>query len=789
MASVGRNPPPSTPAKSRPPTRRRVRLRRLLLVSLFPLSILTLVGLLVLTVVSYRVAARFEAREHESPTRILGRMVELRPGALLPPADLSARLRRLGYRQVKTDPTGPGEFRAGPSMAVHVRAFEGPDGTVPARAVRLRHSGARLRDVEDMDSGASIDDGVPLEPETLTTLYGSVHEDRTVLALAEFPKQLVDAVLVTEDQHFYHHPGVDPTGMVRAMLTNVRSGSIKQGGSTLTQQLAKNLFFDQNRTWTRKLSEAVVAVILETRYTKERLLQAYLNEIYLGQRGSVSVRGFAQAASFYFGKDVRFLDLSESAALAGLIRAPGLYNPFVHMDRCVERRDQVLAAMVEEKKITAAQQKAARATKLKMRKDAETRTPTRGLSFVADQVRQTYEEQSGGDFTTAGLRIHTTIDAGMQRAAEEALSRGVAQLERNYSRLRRKDPVRRLQGGLVVLDPHDGSVLALVGGRDYASNQFNHITQAHRQPGSLFKPFVYLAGYEEESFSPATQLDDSPLERREGGKMWAPANYDNEFRGPVTAQMALEQSLNVPTVRAAEQIGIKSVIDAARRAGISSTLKPYASLALGAQEVTPLEIASAYATLAHGGVRLEPVIIEAVRDARGKLLSRQERKPGKRALSPQATYLVTVALQGAFDRGTAASARTLGFTGTAAGKTGTTDDYRDAWFAGYTPDLLALVWVGFDDGSSTGLTGAQAALPIWVDFIRQVGAETSDPFEEPSGIVWEKVDPLSGGLARWSCDDSRWMAFIEGAEPTEKCTLHGGWFGSWWGRDKEETNE
>jgi penicillin-binding protein 1B len=771
---------------------------RLLLASLLPLSILAVVGMLVLTVVSYRVAARFEAREHESPTRILGRAVQLRPGALLPQDDLMGRLRRLGYRQVKSEPTRPGEFRAGPTMAVHLRAFDGPDGQVPARLVRLRHSGSRLRDVEDAGTGQRLDDGVPLEPETLTTLYGEVHEDRTVLPLAEFPKHLVDAVLVTEDQHFYSHPGVDPTGMLRAMLTNVRSGSIKQGGSTITQQLAKNLFFDQRRAWTRKMSEAVVAVILEARYSKERLLQAYLNEIYLGQRGPVSIRGFAQAASFYFGKDVRFLDLSEAAALAGLIRAPGLYNPFVRMDRCVERRDQVLAAMEEEKKITAAQRSTARAQKLKLRKEAGgPAKTTRGMSFVADQVRQTYEEQSGGDFTTAGLRIHTTIDAGMQRRAEEALSRGIAQLERTYSRLRRKDAARRLQGGLVALDPRDGSVLALVGGRDYASNQFNHITQAHRQPGSLFKPFVYVAGYEagaeagwgEDAFTPATQLDDSPLERREGGKLWAPANYDNEFRGPVTAQMALEQSLNVPTVRAAELIGMAGVIDAARRAGISSPLKPYASLALGAQEVTPLEIAAAYGTLAHGGLRTEPVIIQAVRDAKGDALSRHEPKAPRRAISPQAAYLVTVALQGAFDRGTAASARALGFTGTAAGKTGTTDDYRDAWFAGYTPDLLALVWVGFDDGSSTGLTGAQAALPIWVDFIRQVGAETSDPFLEPSGIVWEKVDPLSGGLARWSCDDTRWMAFIEGAEPTGKCSLHGGWFGSWWNRDRDRDLE
>ncbi|MGH9870799.1 MAG: PBP1A family penicillin-binding protein [Candidatus Polarisedimenticolia bacterium] len=798
MASYGLWPPRTRPeGRSTTPSPKRRLLRRLVIASLLPVSIALIVMLLVLTVVSYRVAARFEARELESPTRILGRAVLLKPGALLSAEDLVGRLRRLGYRQVKSDPSRPGEFRTGPTLSVHVRAYEGVEGPVPARAVRVRHSGSRILSVEEADSGEKVDEGVPLEPETLTTLYGSMHEDRTVLPLAEFPRHLVDAVLVTEDQRFFQHMGIDPVGMGRAMVTNVRSGAIKQGGSTVTQQLAKNLYFDQRRTWSRKASEAVVAMILEARYTKDRLLQAYLNEVYLGQRGSVSVGGFAQAASFYFGKDVRFLDLSESAALAGLIRAPGVYNPFVHLDRCVERRDQVLVAMQEQGKITEAQRKEAAKMKLRVAKDAAPKqAPARGLSFVADHARQSIEEGSG-DFTTAGLRIFTTIDAGMQRKAEEALSRGLTQLERTYSKLRRKDVGRRLQGGLVALDPRDGSVLALVGGRDYASNQFNHITQARRQPGSLFKPFVYLAGYEdgihagwgEEPFTPATQLDDSPIERKVGGKLWAPANYDNEFRGPVTAQMALEQSLNVPTVRAAEAIGMGAVINAAHRSGIASELKPYASLALGAQEVTPLEIAAAYATIADGGLPHEPVIIHAVRDGRGRVSSKHEPKKAKRAVSPQAAYLVTVALQGAFDRGTAASARELGFTGTAAGKTGTTDDYRDAWFTGFTPDLLALVWVGFDDGTSIGLTGAQAALPIWVDFIEHVGAETNDPFVEPSGIVWEKVDPLSGGLARWSCDDTRWMAFAEGAEPTEKCTLHGGWFDSWWNRDERSKVE
>ncbi|HZI93395.1 MAG TPA: PBP1A family penicillin-binding protein [Patescibacteria group bacterium] len=768
--------------------RRKTRLLRWLVLSIIPLSILAVVGLLILTVVSYRVAARFEAREQESPTRIYGRTLSLEKRALLPADDIVARLKRLGYRQTKGDPASPGEFKPASTLTIYQRAFEAPGGTVAARRMRVHYTGRRIAWVEDARSGDAIEDA-RLEPEVLTTLYGAQQEDRTVLAIEEFPRQLIDAVLVTEDRHFYSHPGVDPIGMARATLANVRSGAIRQGGSTLTQQLAKNLFFEQERTFTRKLSEAGVALILERRYSKQRILQAYLNEIYLGQRGSVSIRGFAQAATFYFGKDVRFLDLSEEATLAGLIRAPGVYNPFLHPERALERRNQVLAAMEEEKKITPVQRRAAQALPLRLRKDqAAVSASSKGVSYLADYVRQMIDDDAV-DFSRAGMKVFTTVDPILQRRAEEAITRGVAGLETSYRKLRRKEGLDKIQGAMVALDPQDGSVLAMVGGRDYATSQFNRITQAHRQPGSLFKPFVYLAGYEksrsagwvQDAFTPATQIQDEPLEMTVAGKLWAPANYDNEFRGPVTAQMALEQSLNVPTVRAAQMVGLKSVVDIATRAGVKSALKPYPSVALGAQEVTPLDIASAYATIANHGLRNEPYLVESIEDARGGVIFARKAQPAKRAVSAESAYLVTVGLQGAMDRGTAASSRTLGFTGTSAGKTGTTNEYRDTWFCGYTPDLLALVWVGFDDGDSTGLTGAQAALPVWVDFMLHSGAATEESFKEPSGIVWEQVDPLSGGVARWSCPESRWMAFLEGTEPTEKCELHG-LFGGWWSR-------
>jgi penicillin-binding protein 1B len=441
--------------------------------------------------------------------------------------------------------------------------------------------------------------------------------------------------------------------------------------------------------------------------------------------------------------------------------------------------------MEETGAITAEEHKATERMRLIVDRSRHTPTPTGGVRYLADYVRQMLGDEASRDLSREGVRVFTTIDPLLQRNAEAALSAGLEDLERRFDRLRRKSDKEKLQAALVVLDPGDGSVRAIVGGRDYATSQFNRVTQARRQPGSAFKPFVYLTGYQQtvlrgwyrDAFTPATRLIDAPLEMKVGGKLWAPANYDNQFRGPVTAQMAMENSLNIPTVLAAQSIGLEEIVATATAAGIASELKPYPSLALGAQEVSPLEIASAYATIANGGVRNSPALVDAVEDPRGVLSFRRVRDP-RRALSPEAAFLVTVGLQGAIDHGTGKTVRSLGFTGTAAGKTGTTDDYRDAWFVGYTPDLLALVWVGFDDGESTRLSGSMAALPIWVDLMTRNGAETDDPFDEPAGIEWSQVDPASGGLRRWSCDEGRWMAFVEGTGPRDKCDLHG-WFGRW----------
>ncbi|MCI0409860.1 MAG: transglycosylase domain-containing protein, partial [Acidobacteria bacterium] len=577
--------------------------------------------------------------------------------------------------------------------------------------------------------------------------------------------------VAAEDPKFFGHEGVDWDAVKESLETNVRKARFARGGSTITQQLAKNLYANRKRDLISKALETAAAVMLEARYTKNQILEAYLNEVYMGQRGPVAVSGMGEAARFYFRKRPSELTLNESALLAGMISSPGMYNPYRHPQAALARRNRVLKSMVEtgdlkEKAHLAAKSKDLGVTR---QRSVNYRAPYL-VDFLEEEVRRVFPDSPPSG---AGLRIFSTVDPDLQEQAEEALGAGLERLERGYPVLR-KNPAGSLQGALVALRVSDGSILALVGGRDYRVSQFNRTYQAHRQPGSLFKPFVYLAGFDRAQFDPsfsfsaATPLDDSPLQLVSGGKPYSPQNYDHEFHGTVTARRALEESINVATIRAATQVGLDHVSTLARRCGVESPLPQVPSLALGTAEVTPLEMAAAYTTLASGGIRNPVRAIRAVTDRLGRSLEPQE-SPSTRVLSPQAAYLITDLLKGVLSRGTASSAASLGFSGVAAGKTGTTDDLRDAWFAGYTPEVLALVWVGYDDNRALGLTGAQAALPIWVDFMMGSGSVTEAEFSEPEGMVREEVDPETGQLATWKCRETIEELFIEGTEPVQRC--------------------
>ncbi len=728
---------------------------------------------------------RFEGRLWMLPSRVYSDVLVVGPGDWLDPSELTQRLDRSGYARTAGPADRPGQYRrANQALEIHPRLFEAVSFRGESRRMELHFRDGRLRSIHDA-RGRPVD-RVVFEPELLATLFGPRQEERELIRLADVPERMRKAILAAEDARFFSHGGIDLRGILRASWANLRQGQIVQGGSTITQQTVKNIFLDQRRTWWRKAHEGLLALMLDARYSKERILEVYLNEVYLGQRGPVAICGIQAAARFYFGRDVGDLSLGESALLAGLIRSPGRYNPFADRERALERQAQVIDAMVRLELITESEGDAGRSEGL------ELASGSGGFALAphaVDHVREELAELvSPETLRWEGLRVYTTLDTLRQTHAEAALRAGLARIERG-SRDKGGAP---LQGAVLMLETATGAILAMVGGRDYETSQFNRATQARRQPGSCFKPFVYAAGFEEtvrgdpDGLTPATLLEDSPLEMVSGGKTWRPANYDGEFRGWVTARTALEQSLNVPTVRAARQVGLERVISTARRMGIDSPLRAVPSVALGAIEVTALELASSYATLARHGRATRPWIVREIVDAGGDLVV-EHRVEESSAISPQAAYQVNQILRGVLTEGTARSAAALGYHGAASGKTGTTDDTRDAWFVGYTQDLLALVWVGYDDARSTGLTGATGALPIWVDLMQRLPAEDRGETDAlPEGIVERRIDPESGALARRGCP--RWVdeRFVEGSEPRESCPLHGGRFRRWFHRLRGE---
>ena len=734
-----------------------------------------LAGLGVLAYSTSVVVSRFEGHRWNLPSRIYSDMFVLRPGDGGSPERLVGKLGRLLYQQDEDEPSRAGHFRRqGNVVEVFTRDFRYPGKDFRGYPARVEFAGGKVASVRDL-SGASLP-ALIVEPERLGSVFGDEFQDRTLVRLEDLPQALKDAVLVTEDRDFYRHAGVSIRRSLGAVLSNVRGGA-KQGGSTLTQQLVKNLYLSPERTLRRKAIEAVLAVILDARYSKDEIFEAYLNEIYLGQHASVAINGVAEAARHYFGKGPGDLDLAECATIAAMIKAPNVYSPLHNPERARQRRDLVLKQMREEKKIDDTALARALAEPLVPSSRAEERTLA---PHFVDFVKGELQSRFGRQMKTEGLQIYTTLDVDLQRAAQRAVAQGLASLEKNYRRLAARAKEEPLQGALIVLEPRTGAVRSFVGGRDYRLSQFNRVTQAHRQPGSLFKPFVYLAAFArrdmETPITPATILEDTPITVTwdKGGEdeQWSPHDYDGEYRGAMSVRKALELSINIPTVRTALAAGLPAVLATARAAGVGSQLRPYPSVALGAFEVSPLEIASAYSVFANGGVRVEPIAIVGVLTGDGRVLDRKE-TPLKPVLPSDAVFLVDSLMRGAVDRGTASGARAGGVRGVLAGKTGTTNDYRDCWFVGFSPRFLAAVWVGYDDNRPVRLTGTQAAVPIFADFSRSVPAQFfAENFPVPSDIVTAEIDPETGALATPECPRRMTEVFISGTQPRVECSAH-----------------
>jgi penicillin-binding protein 1B len=739
-----------------------------------------IVGLLCLYAFYLWATLTLPKEEDHPPLLIYGAPFLLAPGMHIGEVHLQERLDRLGYHHVSRPIHDPGEYHvAADFIAVYVRDY--PEGRIKAFPLRLVRDGDTITQILSLSEGQEVS-LVPLEPPLISGVIGASRQVRNWITLADAPPHVLDAILAVEDRRFYRHHGVDPIAIARAMWENLKHGAVVQGGSTITQQLSKNLYYSSERTLLRKFKESMAALVLENKFTKDEILESYVNEIYLGQAGSVAIYGVGEAAHRYFGKPVQMLTVAEAALLAGMIKAPNTYSPLKAPQAAMKRRDLVLGRLREDGKLSETERQAAAGTRVRVAPGQER---VSDAPYFVDYLLH-HAEVATGSAIPPGAKVFTTLDPVLQRIAEETLQTGLARLEGKYSSLRGKaEPV---QGAVVALDPRTGSVLAMVGGRDYRQSQFNRAVQARRQPGSLFKPFVYLAAFEagrankEGAITPASLIVDEPISFPTENAAWSPQNYDQQFRGQVTVRTALEQSLNIPTVRIAHAVGMRPIVALARELGIQGPLEENLTTALGTSEVSLMEITGAFGALAQGGRFVPPAAIAAMVASTGEDLW-HDLADSRQVVSPQAAYLVTSLLQGVVERGTAAKVRAMGLESILAGKTGTTDEYRDAWFVGYTPDLVIGVWVGFDDGSALGLSGSAAALPIWIELARQIIPSTSPGFPVPPGVITRAIDPETGQLTTSKCPQEVEEIFIEGTEPTVYCQVHGG---GWWDEIKRK---
>ncbi len=768
--------------------------RRRLLTPL--LVILASVAILVTAALGYYyvefsriVDARLHGERDRVIPRVFARPLTFNTGQVIGEQEVVTRLNDVGYTERPAVEHG-GEFARAPRTV----SFMPQAGTSAGRVVVVRFAEPpalkpgskapppppRISRIEV--AGRSVR-SVSLDPPALAGLVTGSREKRRQVALDVIPDTVQHAVLAIEDRRFYYHPGIDPIRILGAAATNMAGRrTYLVGASTITQQLARNFFLTDRmaaeqqsgqRSWRRKILEQFMAVILETRATKDEILELYLNDVYLGHRGSFALHGVAEAARMYFGKDVTNLTLAEAALVAGVIQSPYNHSPFTSLDGAKARRDIVLGAMADAGFIDAdAATRAAREPIAVVARAVDNEAPY-FVDYMSQALDDTFPGVTG---RAAALDIYTTLDLNMQRAAQDAVRDGLARVDAVLAK--RRGPRATAQAALVAVNPRTGEILALVGGRSYNQSQFNRAVNARRQPGSTFKPFVYLAAFEaaaadgRSDITPATIVQDEPTTWVVNGEGWSPQNYGDEYDGAVTLRRALALSRNIATIKLAEQTGFDRVAELWRRTGIGRPApRGYPSMALGVFELTPLEVATAYTLFANGGTTapLRPI----ARVVSGEDTLTPPAVKGTPIARPDTTYLVTHMMRSVVNEGTGAAARAAGFSQDAAGKSGTTNDLRDAWFVGFTPELLAVVWVGIDDNRILGLSGTQAAVPIWADFMRKALAGRANvPFEPPAGISAIEIDRDTGLPATPNCPRVTTEVFLAGTEPSEVCELH-----------------
>ncbi|MBW7472352.1 penicillin-binding protein 1B [Marinobacter sp. M216] len=719
------------------------------------------------------ITSRFEGRRFEVPSRVYARPLELYDGAGISSGALERELQLSGFR--KGDGNRAGTYRrSGGHFVISTRGFRFPDGSESKRRLALNIYGDRVQDFSVLNGEASPI--VRLEPAQIGGIYPSHKEDRILVQLEEVPALLPATLMAVEDRNFYDHFGIAPLSIARAMLANIRAGQIVQGGSTLTQQLVKNFFLTRDQTLLRKGNEALMSILLELHYEKGDILETYLNEVYLGQAGTRSINGFGLASQFYFGESLKDLDVHQVALLVGMVKGPSYYNPRRHPDRATERRNLVISEMEEAGLIDSVRAARARGLPLGVSGKpsySENRYPAY-IDLVRRHLARDYREE---DLRSEGLRIFTTLNPSIQYAAEYAVTDTLPRLASGETR-------KALEAALVVTAKDSGEVLALVGGRDPQFAGFNRALDANRPIGSLIKPFIYLSALEQpERYTLITPvLDKSFVLEFDDGRRWEPKNYDTKERGEVPLHEALSHSYNLPAVRVGLDIGVDVVKETLQEFGVTSSISEYPSMLLGSVSMNPVTVAQMYQGLATSGFNTPLRTIREVTDSGGEALSRYSLEVDQVA-DPAAVHLVQYAMQETMQEGTGRSAYyTLPKELALAGKTGTTDDGRDSWFAGFSGDLLAVAWVGRDDNGPTSLTGASGALPVWSRFMARVPQHGLSPVV-PDGVNYHWVNSERQALTDEYCDNARLVPLIAGSEPDQTVSCSGtlqrriqGWF-------------
>jgi len=775
----------------------------LLAIVLFILIGVTGVGLYYYNYYSRMIDRRLSGEIFENTARIYAAPYFIYTGQKLSPDAVVGRLQRAGFEPNGAASAEEGTYELSPNRVTIRPAVGDP--------LRLEFQKNVLTRIVKLDIG-NVDEAW-LPAELVTNLFDQEsRRKRRVVEFNELPPVLVNALIAAEDHRFYSHWGIDPIRLAGALVASIRNSDRVEGVSTLTQQFARNFFLTSERSIKRKMHEAFVALLLERRLTKQQILTMYANEVYLGQRGSFSIHGFAEGAAAIFGKDLTAIELPEAATLAGMLPAPNSYSPIKYPDRAKSRRNVVLNRMADVGFITREEAEKAKKAKLEV---APMRVDATDAPYLVDFIReQLLKDFSEDTLIHDNLRVYTSLDPDLQRAAVDAVEKGLRNVEQQLAQRNkgRKNAVKLPppQAALVALDRRTARILAMVGGGDYGASQYNRITQAFRQPGSIFKPFVFAAAFAAALDGPLPQteivrlaasadpaltpvdpqptselavdyitpitpvMDEETVFLYDRDKIYEPNNYHQEYHGAVTVRTALQKSLNIPTIKIAERIGYDRVADLARRAGMNAKIKGYPSVALGAFEVTPLEMAGAYTVFANEGKRLEPHAVLRVVSGDGSIKKTYKHEETQ-VLAPEVAYLMTHLMEGVIDSGTGQGVRSRGFWLPAAGKTGTS---RDGWFAGYTKDYIVIAWVGYDDNRDLNLEGARSALPIWTDFMIKAYQlyPPRDPdamyFEPPEGVDFVRIDRESNLPATSACVDTYEEAFLSAAVPSDHCPLH-----------------